>query len=57
MKMVGHQDIAVELNAVDVERLVQKLKKAAAVGVIPVDVLFFVAAAGNVINGIGILDA
>jgi len=55
--MVGHQDIAVKLDSVDVERLVQKLKKTASVGIIPVDVLLFVAAAGNVIDGIGVLDA
>jgi hypothetical protein len=57
MKMVGHQYIAVELDGVDVERLVQKLKKSAAVGVMPADVPLFVAVAGNVINGIGVLDA
>ena len=55
--MLGHQDIAVELDGVNVERMVQKLKKSDAVGVIPADVPLIVTAAGNVINGIGILDA
>jgi hypothetical protein len=55
--MVVHQDITVEFDGIKIEGLVQKPDEAFPVCVIPVEALAFIAAAGNVVNGIGILDA
>lgn len=57
VKMVGHQDVAVELDRIDVDGLIEKLQKAAAIRVIPKNILFFVAAAGDVVNSVRVLDA
>jgi hypothetical protein len=57
MEVVGHDDIAAQLDAVDVEGLDEVFKKASSVGVVFKDVLLFVPSAGDVIHGTGILDA
>jgi len=57
MEMVGHQNVAVEFDGIDVDGLIEKLQEAAAIRVIAIDVFLFIAAAGNVINGVGVLDA
>ena len=57
MKMIVHQYIAVELDGVNVDRLVQLSEESDAISIITKDVLFFIAAAGYVINSVRILNA
>ena len=57
MEMVGHQNVAVEFDGIDVDRLIEQLQEAASIRVIPINVLFFIAAAGDVIYSVGVLDA
>jgi transcriptional regulator with XRE-family HTH domain len=57
MEMVGHQNVAVKFDGIDVDGLIEKLQKAASVCVIPIDVLLFIATAGDVIYSVRVLDA
>ncbi len=55
MKMVVHQDIAVEFYGIDVHGLDEFLKKGFSIDVVPKDGFLFIATAGDVIYGIEIL--
>jgi hypothetical protein len=57
VEVVGHQDIAVKLYTVDIDRLDEYLDETFSVGVIFIDVIAFVPPAGNVVHCAGILDA
>ena len=57
MEVVGHEDVTTELNAVDINRLIQNPQEALAVGVVFVDVFTLVATAGDVVDGAFVLDA
>ena len=57
MKVVAHEQVAVELDGVDREGLAEELKETPAVGVVLIDVFLFIAPAGDVAEGAGILDA
>ncbi len=50
VKVVGHEDIAVELYCVDVERLTEYLEKSLSVGILPEDVILFISTAGDIIK-------
>jgi hypothetical protein len=57
MKMVGHKDVTVEFDCVDINGLDENLQKPSSIIVVLKDVLTFVAPACNVIHCSGILDA
>jgi hypothetical protein len=57
VKVVGHENVAGELDGVDIEGLGEDLEEALAVGVVFEDVFLFIAPAGHVVNRAGILDA
>jgi hypothetical protein len=57
MKVVGHEDIAVELDGVYREGLAEDLKETLAVGVVLIEVFLFITPTGDVVEGAGILDA
>lgn len=57
VKVVGHEDIAVELYCVDVERLIEYLEKLLSVGILPEDVILFISTAGDMIKCAWILNA
>jgi len=57
MEVVGHEDIAAQLNVVDVEGLGEVFEEASPVGVVFIDGLLFVPPAGDVIDRTGILNA
>ena len=54
--MVAHKDIAVQLDSVDGERLGEDLEKPSSVEVIPKDVPLLVSAAGDMVEGTGVLN-
>jgi hypothetical protein len=51
------QHVAVELDGVDRERLAEDLEETLPVGVVLIDVFPFIAPAGDVVEGAGILGA
>jgi len=55
MEMIAHEDIAVELYRVGTQGLDKVLEEAFPVAIVPEDLFLFVAAAGDVIDGISIL--
>jgi hypothetical protein len=55
MKMVVHQDIAVEFYGINIHGLDKSLQKGFSIDVVPEDGLLFIATAGDVIYGIRIL--
>ena len=57
MKMVGHADEAMKRYGVDGESWGEELEKPPSVEVIPKDVPLLVSAAGDVVEGTGVLDA
>jgi hypothetical protein len=57
VEMVVHKYIGIKLDGIDLDRLLKYLKHTISVGIIPEDVLFFIATACYVINCAGILDA
>ena len=57
MEMVGHQNVAVEFDGIEVDGLIELLQETAAIRVIAVNILFFIAATGDVIYSVGVLDA
>jgi hypothetical protein len=57
VEVVRHEDVAVKLYAVNVDRLDKYLEEPFSVGIVLKDVIAFVASAGNVVHCAGILDA
>ena len=57
MKVVAHEHVAVELDGVDREGLAEDLEEKLPVGVVLIDVFPFIAPAGDVVEGAGILGA
>ena len=57
VEMIVHKYIAIKLDCINLDRLLKYLKHPLSVGIIPKDVLPFVATARYVINCTGILDA
>ena len=55
--MVGDEHVAEELEGVDREGLAGDLEEMLPVGVVLIDVFPFIALAGDVVEGTGILDA
>ena len=57
VKVVGHEDVAGELDGVNSEGLGEDLEEALAVGVVFEDVFLFIAPASHMVNCAGVLDA
>ena len=57
MKVIVHKDITLEFYSVNIKRLDKELEKLSSICVILEDVLSFVAAAGDVVDSVGILDS
>ena len=55
--MVVHQNVAMEFDGIDVDRLIEQLQNAAPVSVIPEYILLFIASARDVVNGVWVLYA
>jgi len=57
MEVVGHEDVAVELNSIDIQCLIKGLKEPFAVGVILEYLPPFISTAGDMVHGTWILYA
>jgi hypothetical protein len=56
MKVVRHQHVAVQLDFVDRQGLGEKLEKSLSVRIVLKDVSLFISAAGDVVDGTGVLN-
>ena len=56
MKVVGHQDVAVKLDSVNMKRLGKNLQKALSVTIIFEDVFLFISSAADMVNTARILN-
>ena len=54
--MVGHQDVAVKLDGVNMKRLGKNLQKALSVTIIFEDIFLFVSSATDMVNSARILN-
>ena len=56
MKVIGHEDVAVKFDGMDIERLEEHLLKSFSVRIVPKDCLFVVAPAGDTVHRAGVFD-
>ena len=57
VEVVVHQNVAMEFDGVDVDRLIEQLQKSVPVSVIPEEILLFIASARDVVKGVWVLYA
>jgi hypothetical protein len=57
MKVVGHEDVAVKLYGIDIERLEEYLLKSFPVCIVTKDCLFVVAPASDMVHRAGVFDS